>query len=67
MKFIPLRLIFKLFKKKLNYLIKNTLKQESRSKRLSFDKIRKEIKWSPKTGIEEGLKKTINWYIKNFR
>ena len=61
------RLIYKLLKKKPNYLIKNISKQESQSKRLSFDKIRKEIKWSPKTGIEEGLKKTINWYIKNFR
>jgi hypothetical protein len=52
MKFIPLRLIFKLFKKKLNYLIKNTLKQESRSKRLSFDKIRKEMKWLPKLELK---------------
>ena len=61
------RLIYKLFKKKPNYLIKDISKQESQSKRLSFDKIRKEVKWLPKTGIEEGLKKTINWYIKNFR
>jgi hypothetical protein len=34
-------------------LIKNISKQESQSKRLSFDKIRKEMKWLPKIGIEE--------------
>ena len=47
------RLIYKLFKKKPNYLIKDISKQESQSKRLSFDKIRKEMKWLPKIGIEE--------------
>jgi dTDP-D-glucose 4,6-dehydratase len=48
-----IRLIYKLLKKKPNYLIKNISKQESQSKRLSFDKIRKEVKWSPKTEIQE--------------
>lgn len=28
-------------------------------------KIRKELKWKPKTKFEDGLNKTIDWYIKN--
>lgn len=29
------------------------------------DKIRKEIGWVPDTSFEEGIKKTINWYLNN--
>ena len=31
---------------------------------LSFDKIKKDLGWAPKTSLEEGLKKTINFYRK---
>ena len=35
--------------------------------RYSMDssKIRKELKWLPKIGFDEGLEKTINWYLEN--
>ena len=33
---------------------------------LDISKIRK-IGWIPKTNLETGLKKTINWYIKNYK
>ncbi|MEO0296046.1 MAG: dTDP-glucose 4,6-dehydratase [candidate division WOR-3 bacterium] len=33
---------------------------------LDFSKIKQEIGWSPETNFEEGLKKTINWYLENF-
>ena len=29
-------------------------------------KIFKEIKWKPRHSFEEGIKKTVNWYLKNF-
>ena len=32
---------------------------------LNIDKITKNLKWEPKVKIKEGLKKTINWYVKN--
>ena len=32
---------------------------------INSNKIRREFKWKPKTKTIEGLKKTINWYLKN--
>lgn len=32
---------------------------------LDSSKIRTELKWAQKTNFEEGLKKTVNWYISN--
>ena len=32
---------------------------------LDNKKIRKEIKWKPKTDFDNGLKMTIAWYLKN--
>ena len=32
---------------------------------LNSNKIKKELKWSSRITIEEGLKKTLDWYIKN--
>jgi dTDP-glucose 4,6-dehydratase len=36
--------------------------------RYSIDttKVQKEIGWQQKTSFQEGIKKTVNWYIKNF-
>ncbi len=32
---------------------------------LNLNKIKKEIKWSPKVQLKNGILKTINWYLKN--
>ncbi|HQD32136.1 MAG TPA: GDP-mannose 4,6-dehydratase, partial [Clostridiales bacterium] len=32
---------------------------------IDASKIRKEMGWEPRTGFEEGLKRTIEWYISN--
>ena len=32
---------------------------------LNSNKIKKELKWSAKIKIKEGLKETFDWYIKN--
>lgn len=33
---------------------------------LDISKIQKEIGWFPETNFEEGLEKTVNWYVENF-
>jgi GDP-L-fucose synthase len=35
-------------------------------RRISINKIKKTVKWRPKTNLEDGLKKTINWYKANY-
>ncbi len=35
-------------------------------RRISINKIKKTLKWKPKTSFEDGLKKTINWYKANY-
>ncbi len=30
---------------------------------IDFSKIKKELGWTPKTNFNEGIRKTINWYI----
>ncbi len=32
---------------------------------INFDKLNTELNWKPKTSFEEGLKKTISWYVSN--
>jgi len=32
---------------------------------IDFSKIKKELGWVPKVSFEEGLKRTINWYVNN--
>ena len=52
---------------KLKPIILNNSKQELNYQRLSYSKIQRELNWKPKTDIKIGLKKTIDWYIKNHR
>ena len=47
-------------------IILNNSKQELNFQRLNFSKIKRELKWQPKTDIKIGLKKTIDWYIKYY-
>jgi len=49
---------------KLKPLVLNNSKQELNFQRLNYSKIKRELKWKPKTDIETGIKKTIDWYIK---
>lgn len=32
---------------------------------MSYEKIKKELGWKPKTDFEEGLRKTVEWYVEN--
>ncbi|GAH35104.1 unnamed protein product [marine sediment metagenome] len=32
---------------------------------INFKKIMNELSWEPKTNIEDGLKHTVQWYLKN--
>lgn len=43
-------------------IILNFSKKELKFQRLNYSKIQKELKWKPKTKIQEGIKKTVNWY-----
>lgn len=45
--------------------IANTSKKEIKNQRLNYNKIKRELKWKPKTNLEQGLLKTIDWYKKN--
>ena len=47
--------------------IENNSKQELNFQRLNYLKIKQELKWHPKTDIKKGLKKTISWYIENYK
>jgi dTDP-glucose 4,6-dehydratase len=33
---------------------------------ISFEKIRKELGWTAQCGFEEGLKRTVDWYLKEY-
>ena len=50
----------------LNFEIKNFSKSEINNQRLNYSKIKKELKWKPVHKLDVSLKKTIDWYTKNF-
>ena len=52
---------------KLKPIVLNNSKQELNFQRLNYSKIKRELKWKPKTDIEVGLRKTIDWYIKFYK
>ena len=45
--------------------ILNSSKKEINSQKLNYKKIVKELKWKQNTNLEEGLKKTVEWYKKH--
>ena len=45
--------------------ILNNSKKEISFQKLDYSKIVRELKWSQKISLTEGLKKTIAWYKKN--
>lgn len=54
--------IYKMTNKKPNYKILGKAKYEIKHQYLSSKKARKILGWKPKTTLDEGLKKTIEWY-----
>lgn len=61
-----LKKLNKLLKNPILYEIKDSSKKETAYKKLNYDKIKKELGWTPKININDGLTKTISWYWKNF-
>ena len=55
-------IILKIMGSNLKPKVLNTAKNEIRDQYLSAKKAKKILNWSPKVGLEEGLKKTIEWY-----
>ena len=54
-------------KGKINYYIANSSKKEIKNQKLNFSKISKELGWKPKTNLDVGLSKTIDWYQQNIK
>ena len=52
---------------KLSYRILNKAKYEIKKQYLSSRKARRILGWKPSNSLEEGLKKTLNWYFNYFR
>ena len=48
-------------------IVKNYSKKEINFQRLNYSKIKKELRWSPKTKIEERIIETIRWYKKYYK
>ena len=52
-------------KNKINPLILNNSNIEIKRQKLNYNKIKRDLKWYPKTNIDKGLKQTIVWYQNN--
>ena len=52
--------------KKLKIINDLTKKSLKNNVFLNCDKAHKEIKWKRKVSLDEGIKKTLNWYLKNY-
>jgi len=54
--------ILKMMDTNLSPDIRNEVRNEIRHQYLSADKARRELHWKPMFNLDEGLRKTINWY-----
>ncbi len=54
-------------KQHLKPIIMNKSKQEINFQKLNDKKIKKELKWSQKVSLKDGLLSTINWYKENYK
>ena len=52
-------------KKEIYPIIKNNSKIEIYKQKLNYIKIKRDLKWTPKSNFKESLKNTIEWYKKN--
>jgi UDP-glucose 4-epimerase len=60
--------IFKLMQWRPEVLVVKNSPEGSVKRRLAdVSKIKKDTGWEAKTSLEEGLKKTIDWYLKNYK
>ena len=59
-------ILFLMKKKNLKPVILNKSKQELKFQKLNDNKIRRELGWRQKFSLTIGLKKTIDWYKKNY-
>ena len=62
--FIPARSKSKRLK---NKNIKTVMGKSLISNAINFSKIQKDLNWRPKYKFDEGINKTINFYINNFQ
>jgi UDP-glucose 4-epimerase len=58
-----LKLISKILDKKVKPIFKPQRQGEIIKSRIDYSKIKKELNWRPKCELEEGLKKTIDWFF----
>lgn len=50
-----------------NFSIESNSKIEIKDQNLNFNKIKKDLNWNEKISFDNGLNKTIKWYINNFK
>ena len=50
--------------KKIKIRILNSSKKEIKSQKLNYQKIIKDLKWKQEINLNQGLRKTIEWYKK---
>jgi len=55
----------KVLGRKINYKILNNAKNEIPEQYLDWTKAKELLGWEPKTSLEEGLKETFDWHLKN--
>jgi len=60
-----LKLISRILNKKVKPVFKPLRQGEIIHSRIDYSKIKRELKWSPRYGLEKGLKKTIDWFKEN--
>ena len=48
-------------------IVKNYSKKEINFQRLNYSKIKRELKWKPRTKLEQGIIETISWYEKYYK
>lgn len=48
-------------------IVENSVQAEIRHMHLSSEKARRLLKWNPAVGFDEGLKRTVDWYMGFFR
>jgi CDP-glucose 4,6-dehydratase len=48
-------------------IVENTVQAEIRHMHLSSEKARRDLSWTPRIGFDEGLQRTVDWYVRFVR